>query len=147
MPKQRVPTRKVSIDLPMDLWERYQELGGSYGMKIKEFVLGAFEAADFLDKFLSETLNEDQLRNISPLLRSNLEKYETLYCGKTRSRNLDQPHKIYFDKRNELHQDSTLAIRTHDIVKEFNKQDQFSLDLLNDKSRKYNKVIEELIIR
>lgn len=147
MPKQRIPTRKVSIDLPMDLWERYQELGSSYGMKIKEFVLGAFEAADFLDKFLSETLNEEQLRNISPLLRANLEKYETLYCGKARSRNLDQPHKIYFDKRNEIRKDPSLAIRTHDIVKEFDKQDQFSLDLTHDKSRKYKQVLEELIIR
>ncbi len=147
MPKQRTPTRKVSVDLPMELWERYQELGSAYGMKIKEFILGAFEAADFLDKFLSETLNEDQLRNISPLLRANLEKYETLYCGKARSRNLNQPHRIYFDKHNELRQDTSLAIRTHDIVKEFDKQDLFSVDLMNDKNRKYKQVLEELIIR
>lgn len=147
MPKQRSPSRKISVDLPLDLWDRYQEFGDNYGMKIKDFVLGAFEAVDFLDKFLSETLTGDQIKDISPLLRRSLEKYETLYCGKSRSRNLDKPKVIYFDKNNDQHPDFELQVRTHDIVKDFNQKDDYINELLEMKSKRSEKFLEELIMR
>ncbi len=147
MPRNSSQTRKISVDIPLNIWQRYEELGRSYGMKIKEFVMGAFEAADFLDKFLSETLTEEQIRNISPLLRNQLEKYETLYCGKSRSRNLDKEHVVYFDKHNEVPQNSDILIRTHDVVQEFQKQDRFSLDLISARDEQRKKVLDELILR
>ncbi|MHA1584844.1 MAG: hypothetical protein ACTSVU_06345 [Promethearchaeota archaeon] len=144
MPKQKIPSRKVSIDLPLDIWARYEELGHQYGLKIKDFVLGAFEAIDFFDKFLSESLSEDQLYSISPLLRQQIEKFEALYCGKYRSRNLDKPNVIYFDAHNDLRPDQDLNIRTHDIVQDFESQDKLALDIIKKDRKRHT---PELIIR
>ena len=132
------------MDLPIHIWENYQEKAQIYGMKIKEFVLGAFEAVDFLDKFLSETLTEDQIIGISPLLRQSLQKYETLYCGKVRSRNLDKKNVIYFDRRNDVHTDPDLQILTDDIVRDFQIQDEIATELLELKKSRWEK---PLIIR
>ena len=145
MPKQNSSEyRKISVDLPIHIWESYQEIGKTYGMKIKQFILGAFEAVDFLDKFLSETLTEDQIVNISPLLRQTLQKYETLYCGKVRSRNLDKKNVIYFDRRNDLRTDPDLQILTDDIVRDFQVQDEIATELLQLKKSRWEK---PLIIR
>ncbi|MHA1728274.1 MAG: hypothetical protein ACTSWY_06040 [Promethearchaeota archaeon] len=137
MPKQSFrKTRKISVDLPWRIWGLYKEIGEKNGQKIKDFIVGAFEAIEFLDKLMSELLDDEQVKSIPKMLLRNVEKIEMLYTGKARIDNIGNSNQMEFSVDNEFKEDREKKIITHDIVKKFEEKDDKSIRLAKLK-RKY----------
>ncbi len=136
MPKQSyVKTRKISVDLPQRLWDLYSEVGRPNGLKIKDYVIGAFEAIEFFDKLMSELLEDDQVQSIPKMLLRNIEKIEMLYTGQARIDKIGNDNFLEFQSKNQ-EIDTEKKIITHDIVKKFSTADDKALRLAKLK-RKY----------
>jgi len=144
MPKQSfIRTRKISVDLPLKIWNLYEDIGRENGMKIKDFIVGAFDAIEFLDKLMSELLNNDQVKSIPKMLLRNIEKIEMLYTGKARIDNVGSSQNLEFSADNEFRDNFEKNIITHDIVKQFSSTDARALRLARLKQKYINQRDEE----
>ena len=144
MPKQSfIRTRKISVDLPLKIWTLYEDIGRENGMKIKEFIVGAFDAIEFLDKLMSELLTNDQVKSIPKMLLRNIEKIEMLYTGKARIDNVGSSHNLELNSDNEFRENFEKNIITHDIVKRFSHADDRALRLAKLKQKYINQRAEE----
>ena len=112
-------------------------------MKIKDFIVGAFDAIEFLDKLMSELLTNDQVKSIPKMLLRNIEKIEVLYTGKARIDNVGSSKNLDFSVDNEFRDDFEKNIITHDIVKKFSHTDDRSLRLAKLKQKYINQRAEE----
>lgn len=144
MPKQSfIRTRKISVDLPLKIWNLYEDIGRENDMKIKEFIVGAFDAIEFLDKLMTELLTNDQVKSIPKMLLRNIEKIEVLYTGKARIDNVGNSRSLELSVDNEFIENNEKNIITHDIVKQFTHTDDRSLRLAKLKQKYINQRAEE----
>lgn len=144
MPKQSfIRTRKISVDLPLNIWNLYEDIGRENDMKIKEFIVGAFDAIEFLDKLMTELLTNDQVKSIPKMLLRNIEKIEILYTGKARIDNVGSSKNLELSVDNEFKENNEKNIITHDIVKRFSTTDDRSVRLAQLKQKYINQRAEE----
>ncbi len=144
MPKQSfIRTRKISVDLPLKIWNLYEDIGRENDMKIKEFIVGAFDAIEFLDKLMTELLTNDQVKAIPKMLLRNIEKIEVLYTGKARIDNVGSSSSLELSADNEFKENNEKNIITHDIVKKFTHADDRAVRLAKLKQKYINERSEE----